>query len=74
MSVLCKVDGCLLLMSTITPPEGRTGRCPLCHGTEFRDAPYGWVECTTGECDFAVLKSHLDRLADDVANLIGAYI
>ncbi len=73
MSALCKAGGCLVLMSTARP-EGRTGRCPLCHGTNFRDAPHGWVECVTDECDFAVLKSHLNRMPDDVANLIGAYI
>ncbi len=73
MSALCKIDDCLVLMATTMPTFG-TGRCPVCKGTEFRDAPHGWVECETDECDFAVLKQHLHRTPDDIVNLIGAYI
>ncbi len=73
MSALCKLGGCLVLMSTTTAESG-VGRCPVCKGTEFRDAPYGWVECWTDGCEFAVLKQHLQRTPDDIANLIGAYI
>ena len=73
MSVLCKIDGYLVLMATEISVSGQ-GHCPICKGTEFRDAPYGWIECVTDECDFAMLKKHLQRTPDDVANLIGAYI
>ncbi len=73
MSALCKLHSCLFLMSTRVPTSG-TGRCPVCKGTEFYDAPHGWAECATDECDFAVLKEHLKRPPDDVTNLLGAYI
>jgi len=73
MTALCKLNGYLVLMSTEKSVTGQ-GRCPICKGTEFRDAPHGWVECVTDECSFAVLKKHLERTPDDVANLIGAYI
>ena len=73
MSALCKLNGCLVVMSTTTATFG-IGRCPVCKGTRFRDGPYGWVECEGDGCDFAVLKEHLHRTPDDVANLIGAYI
>ena len=73
MTVLCKVDGCLVLMATKKSVSGQ-GRCPICKGVEFRDAPHGWCECATDGCSFAVLKKHLERTPDDVANLIGAYI
>ena len=73
MSVLCKLEGYLFLMSTTEAKEG-IGKCPVCRGNRFRDAPHGWVECETDECDFAVLEEHLKRLPDDVTNLIGAYI
>lgn len=73
MSALCKIGGCLVLMSTTESASG-TGRCPVCKGTEFYDSPHGWAECARDECDFAVLKEHMKRPPDDVANLLGAYI
>lgn len=73
MSVLCKLHGYLVLMSTTASTSG-IGRCPACQGTKFRNAPHGWVECATDECDFAMLKEHLKRPPDDVTNLLGAYI
>jgi hypothetical protein len=72
MTALCKVSGCLILMSTATAVG--QGKCPVCKGTEFRAAPYGWVECITDSCDFAVLAAHLKRMPDDIANQIGAWI
>jgi hypothetical protein len=72
MTALCKVDGCLVLMSTAVAVG--QGACPKCKGTEFRRAPYGWLECDTESCDFAVLAAHLKRMPDDVANQIGAGI
>ncbi len=73
MSALCKLNGFLVLMSTVAATAGK-GRCPVCLNTEFRDAPYGWVECASDTCDFAVLANHLKRMPDDVANQIGAGI
>jgi rubredoxin len=55
---LCKIAGGLYLCAT--KPSDGPGHCPVCRGTEFADAPYGWVECT--QCrNFAVLRTHLDR-------------
>ena len=73
MSALCKINGCLVLMSTATP-QGDHGKCPLCKGVEFRWAPNGWVECNADGCEFAVLAEHLNRMPDDVESQIGAYI
>lgn len=55
-SALCKIDG-MLAICEFTLAPGQDG-CPRCHApvSEY----HGWLECH--ECDFAVLKSGLERI------------
>ena len=62
-TVLCKYRGMLVFMS-VSPAKDGIGHCPDCGGTSFRDAPWGWVECT--ECGFAVAEESIQRASVNV--------
>ena len=61
MNMLCKLAGRLVL-AKFRKSDG-PGHCPICHGTEFEEAPYGWTECC-GCHDFAILTEQLNETHD----------
>ena len=60
-TALCKYSGMLVIAEFSRSPPTRTGRCPLCQGTQFKRR-HGWVECDT--CwDFAIDEKRYDEMA-----------
>ncbi len=60
MRALCKLSGALVIGEFTRTPPGRDGKCPTCSGSEFSDAPHGWIECRA--CGFAILRSDYDKM------------
>lgn len=63
-NLLCKWRGVLVLMRARPRTDGQNGHCPECGCRDFRQAPYGWIECCGEGCGFAALASDCEDLMD----------